>query len=60
MKALIAILDDESSRPPDIIRAAEAIINRAYGTPQQSIELTGLEGGPIGFRFVDPPTPDTE
>ena len=60
MRALIAILDDENSRPPDIIRAAEAIINRAYGTPQQSIELTGVAGGPIGFRFVDPPAPDTQ
>jgi hypothetical protein len=40
MQALISILNSDYSRPNDIIRAAEVILNRAYGTPTQSVELS--------------------
>lgn len=50
MKALIGILESQDSRPNDIIRAAEVIMNRAYGTPTQSVEMSGSVNG--GFMFA--------
>ena len=50
MNALVAILDSEDSRPGDIIRAAEVIMNRGYGTPMHSVEMSGSING--GFMFA--------
>lgn len=37
------------------LRAAEILLNRAYGMPKQRTEVTGAEGGPVEtvIRFVD-------
>lgn len=37
------------------LRAAEILLNRAYGMPKQRTELTGADGGPVEtiIRFVD-------
>lgn len=35
--------EQESNR----IRAAETILNRAWGTPTQAVEITGTEGSPL-------------
>lgn len=40
--------DNDSSR----IRAAEIILNRAWGTPTQAVELTGAEGKDLGIRII--------
>ena len=37
------------------LRAAEILLNRAYGMPKQRTEVSGPEGGPVEtvIRFVD-------
>lgn len=32
------------------IRAAEVLLDRAWGKPAQSVEVTGKEGGPIEYQ----------
>jgi hypothetical protein len=43
--------EQESNR----LRAAETILNRAWGTPTQAVEVTGSEGSPlvVSIRYVD-------
>lgn len=59
IETLIKIMDNDDCNDGERIKAAVAILNRAYGTPAQSVEISGKEGGPIGFKFVDPPSPST-
>lgn len=37
------------------LRAVEALLDRAYGKPGQSLEVTGAEGGPIMSADVNDP-----
>lgn len=48
---------DRSGDPDHQIRlkAVEALLDRAYGKPGQSFEVTGAEGGPIVSTDVDDP-----
>jgi hypothetical protein len=47
LAVLERVMRSSKARPGDRIRAAEVILNRGYGTPTQSVELTGKDGGPI-------------
>jgi len=47
IRELIAIFDDENARPGDKIRASEAILNRAWGSPRQAIDLSNGDGEPL-------------
>lgn len=51
IKELLSIFDDEQSRPGDKIRAAEAILNRAWGTPVQSVELANKAGEELKLKI---------
>ena len=41
LRVLLSILQDEEARAADRIRAAEIILDRGYGRPGQSVELSG-------------------
>lgn len=41
------LLETGECNPTVVARIAEIAANRAWGTPQQSVELTGEDGGPI-------------
>lgn len=51
LNALVAIAtggESEAAR----VSAANAILDRAYGKPQQAVALTGGDGGPVEYRDV--------
>lgn len=48
-------LDDEDSRATQVA-AAKALLDRAWGTPPQSIQVTGDEGGPLRVVSGEPLT----
>ena len=47
IKTLIAVMQDENAPAASRVTASNAILDRAYGKPAQSI--TGPEGGPIAI-----------
>lgn len=60
------ILGLQDKDPKQVKFSVEMILAYAYGKPKQAIEVSGEEGGPIGFELirrviVDPRTgnPDT-
>ena len=38
---LVSILENEEKKDSDRIRAAEVLLNRAWGTPEQSVAVSG-------------------
>lgn len=46
LEVLAQIMDDEDAAETARIKAAELIINRAYGTPPASVEITNLSDLP--------------
>jgi len=48
--------DSESAR----VTAAIAILDRAYGKPPQSMELTGADGGPVEVARIERYVVDAE
>lgn len=42
LQVLVDIMRNVESREADRIRAAELVLNRAYGTPSASVEVTNL------------------
>lgn len=50
-------LEDEDSRTTQAA-AAKALLDRAWGTPPQSIQVTGEEGGPVRVVSGEPLTPE--
>ena len=54
IKTLAAVMRGAKTRPAEKIRAAEVILNRAWGTPTQSVELTGKDGGPLETASLAP------
>lgn len=44
---LVTIMRDENEKGSPRARAAEAILDRAWGTPASTIALTGAEAAPI-------------
>jgi HEAT repeat protein len=47
----IAVLVDalESDRPDIRVKAAEALLDRGFGKPTQSLEHSGADGAPLGI-----------
>jgi len=50
---LLTLMRSEDTNAGERIKAATTILNRAWGTPAQSIELTGKDGGPIETMSVE-------
>lgn len=48
-------LDDEDSRATQVA-AAKALLDRAWGTPPQSVSITGDDGGPLRVISAEPLT----
>jgi hypothetical protein len=53
---LDALADKEDLPPATLVKIAELATDRGYGKAVQSVELSGGDGTPIGFQFVDPPS----
>ena len=51
IQILVDIMSSEDANQGERIKAAIAILNRAYGTPAQSVEITGKEGEPLGIKI---------
>lgn len=49
---LVEALDTENHETR--IRAANSLLDRAYGKPKESVEMTGEDGGPIETRAISP------
>lgn len=47
VKALVDVLNDVQQPASARVSAASAILDRGFGRPTQSMELTGAEGGPV-------------
>lgn len=60
LEIIIEIMKDPKSKPGDRLRAAEMIMDRAWGKPKQGLELTGEDGGPIQFGVVALPEVDED
>jgi hypothetical protein len=46
--AYVDALHDENADHETRMRAAERLLDRAYGRPRQGVELSGPEGAPLG------------
>ena len=51
IEILIKIMTNDDTNDGDRIKAAVAILNRAYGTPAQSVEISGKEGEPLALKI---------
>lgn len=47
LETLVSIMQNDEAPPAARVSAACAILDRGYGKPTQSTELTGKDGGPI-------------
>ena len=47
IKALVGVLKDTEAPASAKVAAATALLDRAYGRPTQTTELTGADGGPL-------------
>lgn len=47
-----AVMRDVAEKTENRLKAAETIVNRAWGKPTESVEVTGEEGGPIENTFT--------
>jgi len=54
------MLDDEKTPKQTIAKIAEIATNRAWGTPTQSVELSGPDGGPIAHSELSDAALDAE
>lgn len=54
------LVDAGEIPPMTLAKFAELALDRAYGKAIQAVELGDPSGGPVAFRFVDPPHRDTE
>jgi len=52
IKILAGVMRGAKTRPGDKIRAAETLLNRAWGTPASSVEITGKDGQPIEVALI--------
>ena len=52
IEVLRQIMQNKEARDGDRLRAAEIILNRGYGTPVQSIELSNKDGDPFGVMSL--------
>lgn len=51
IKVLVDIMSNEEANQGERIKAAIAILNRAWGTPAQSVEITGRDGGALSVQI---------
>jgi len=51
IQVLVDIMSSDEANQGERIKAAIAILNRAYGTPPQSVEVTGKEGEPLAIKI---------
>ena len=51
IETLIKIMTNDDTNDGERIKAAVAILNRAYGTPAQSVEIGGKEGNPLALKI---------
>jgi hypothetical protein len=51
LQALISIAENDEAPPSSRVAAAVALLDRGFGKPSQSTELTGKDGGPIMGRI---------
>ncbi|EHL99369.1 hypothetical protein HMPREF9946_03131 [Acetobacteraceae bacterium AT-5844] len=58
INALVGVLKNKEAPPAAQVRAAEVILERGWGKPRQSVELSGPDGAglPLSLevRFVSP------
>lgn len=47
LNTLVDIMSNENSKDAARVAAAQAILDRGWGKPSQSMEVSGPEGGPI-------------
>jgi len=52
IQVLVSIMENEEANQGERIKAAIAILNRAYGTPAQSVEITGKEDKPLAIKVI--------
>lgn len=50
--ALAEIAGDVGSPPSARVSASEALLNRAWGKPKDTVELTGAEGASLGITVT--------
>lgn len=48
---LLTLMRSEDTNAGERIKAAVAILNRAWGTPAQSVEISGKEGEPLALKI---------
>ena len=51
IQVLISIMENEDANQGERIKAAVALLNRAYGTPMQSVEVSGKDGEQLGIKI---------
>lgn len=51
LETLVSIHKSGTEPASARVSAANAILDRAYGKPPQSLEHTGKDGGPVGILF---------
>jgi hypothetical protein len=51
VEILLSLMRSEDTNAGERIKAATTILNRAWGTPPQSMEITGKEGEPLGIKI---------
>lgn len=52
IETLISIMGKEDAKDSDRLKASELILNRAWGTPAQSVEVSGADGVPLAIRLI--------
>lgn len=57
MARAVELLDHPDARV--VMSAIKEIIDRAYGTPRQSVEVSGPDGGPQQHEYIDRPPRET-
>ena len=59
LETIYQLMQSSAVAPKVRVLAAEIILNRAWGKPTTSVELTGAEGGPLLIAPVDAPPQET-
>lgn len=47
LEFLVGVMRDKKAAERDRLKAVELLMDRRWGKPQQQVEVSGLEGGPI-------------
>ena len=52
LQVVISILKNPASANKDRLKAAEIILDRAWGKPVQGVEMSGPAGGPVEVKHI--------